>query len=186
MDYLNSDLLQFILAKADDIEFIVFLFVSIAAWIIKTNFIESIEKSKDIFINTYKDEINILNQINSLLILLSLEPENSKKSKKVFEILVKNIHILKYNNKYDFLNNIYKNYTNKEKINERLFIEFLRSIRQSIKEKNNIIEKHKKIYVDYNKHYLKFYLYKFVKSVFMIVLILVILYAIKYIFQFLI
>ena len=183
MDYINKEFLIFITEKVNNIEFMIFLIISIVSWVIKKNVTDRIEQSKEFFISSYNEDLSRLNEINSMLIFLSLEPENNKKSKKLFKLLVKNIHLIEFEDMNKFLNNIYENYHNGKPINERLYFKFLEKIGEIIKEKNKIIETHKQEYVYSNTHYIKFYSKKITLSLVWILSILALLYIVKYFVQ---
>ncbi len=178
-EVLFKNILIFINNKINDIEFILFLILSICSLIIKKYITDSIIQSENIFINTQKKDLNNLNKIYFSLVQLSLKPNSKYKSKKLYKVLLKNHCIIESKKDNDLLKNIYENYTTNKPLNEKLIFDYLREIQTKIKEINNIIRKNNSKYIEYNSKPIIFYLKKILFSLLLIIIIISILYFLR-------
>ena len=179
-EVLFKNILIFINNKINDIEFILFLILSICSLIIKKYITDSIIQSENIFINTQKKDLNNLNKIYFSLVQLSLKPNSKYKSKKLYKVLLKNHSIIESKKDNDLLKNIYENCTINKPLNEELIFDYLRQIQTKIKEINNIIKKNNYKYLEYNSKPIKFYSKKIFFSLSLIILTILILYGLRY------
>lgn len=179
-EVLFKNILIFINNKIDDVEFILFLILSICSLIIKKYIMDSIIQSENIFINTQKKDLNNLNKIYFSLVQLSLKPNSKYKSKKLYKVLLKSHCIIENKKDNDLLKNIYENYTTNKPLNEKLIFDYIREIQTKIKEINNIIKKNNSKYLEYNSKPIIFYFKKILFSVSLIIFTLLILYFLRF------
>lgn len=106
---LSNEILTFIDGKMNDIEFIVFLIISIFSLVIKKFITDSIAQSEKIFINTQKENLKKLNKIYFALVQLSLKPNSKFRSKKLYKLLLNNFYTMNTKEDTKLLESIYDN-----------------------------------------------------------------------------
>ncbi|MDU5326079.1 hypothetical protein [Campylobacter ureolyticus] len=179
---LSNEILTFIDGKMNDIEFIVFLIISIFSLVIKKFITDSIAQSEKIFINTQKENLKKLNKIYFALVQLSLKPNSKFRSKKLYKLLLNNFYTMNTKEDTKLLESIYDNYEKNKDLNEKMILEYTRKIQIKIKEINNIIDKNNSTYSEFQSNPIIFYFKKMLLAIFIVFLILIILYIFKYLF----
>ncbi|MCZ6160628.1 hypothetical protein [Campylobacter ureolyticus] len=166
----------------NDIEFIVFLIISIFSLVIKKFITDSIAQSEKIFINTQKENLKKLNKIYFALVQLSLKPNSKFRSKKLYKLLLNNFYTMNTKEDTKLLESIYDNCEKNKDLNEKMILEYTRKIQIKIKEINNIIDKNNSTYSEFQSNPIIFYFKKMLLAIFIVFLILIILYIFKYLF----
>ncbi|WP_143296736.1 hypothetical protein [Campylobacter ureolyticus] len=166
----------------NDIEFIVFLIISIFSLVIKKFITDSIAQSEKIFINTQKENLKKLNKIYFALVQLSLKPNSKFRSKKLYKLLLNNFYTMNTKEDTKLLESIYDNCEKNKDLNEKMILEYTRKIQIKIKEINNIIDKNNSTYSKFQSNPIIFYFKKMLLAIFIVFLILIILYIFKYLF----
>ncbi|MCZ6172738.1 hypothetical protein [Campylobacter ureolyticus] len=166
----------------NDIEFIVFLIISIFSLVIKKFITDSIAQSEKIFINTQKENLKKLNKIYFALVQLSLKPNSKFRSKKLYKLLLNNFYTMNTKEDTKLLESIYDNCEKNKDLNEKMILEYTRKIQIKIKEINNIIDKNNSTYSEFQSKPIIFYVKKIVSAIYIVFYILVILYALQYLF----
>lgn len=179
---LSNEILTFIDGKMNDIEFIVFLIISIFSLVIKKFITDSIAQSEKIFINTQKENLKKLNKIYFALVQLSLKPNSKFRSKKLYKLLLNNFYTMNTKEDTKLLESIYDNCEKNKDLNEKMILEYTRKIQIKIKEINNIIDKNNSTYSEFQSNPIIFYFKKMLLAIFIVFLILIILYIFKYLF----
>lgn len=179
---LSNEILTFIDGKMNDIEFIVFLIISIFSLVIKKFITDSIAQSEKIFINTQKENLKKLNKIYFALVQLSLKPNSKFRSKKLYKLLLNNFYTMNTKEDTKLLESIYDNCEKNKDLNEKMILEYTRKIQIKIKEINNIIDKNNSTYSEFQSKPIIFYVKKIVSAIYIVFYILVILYALQYLF----
>lgn len=115
MSWIDKNLFEeiFILinSKINDIEFIIFLILSIFSLVIKKHITDSIAQSEKIFLNTQKAKLKKLNKIYFSIVQLVLKPNSKSKTKKLYKLLLKNPYTIDSKKDNYLLENFYENYT---------------------------------------------------------------------------
>lgn len=179
---LSNEILTFIDGKMNDIEFIVFLIISIFSLVIKKFITDSIAQSEKIFINTQKENLKKLNKIYFALVQLSLKPNSKFRSKKLYKLLLNDFYTMNTKEDTKLLESIYDNCEKNKDLNEKMILEYTRKIQIKIKEINNIIDKNNSTYSEFQSNPIIFYFKKMLLAIFIVFLILIILYIFKYLF----
>ena len=179
---LSNEILTFIDGKMNDIEFIVFLIISIFSLVIKKFITDSIAQSEKIFINTQKENLKKLNKIYFALVQLSLKPNSKFRSKKLYKLLLNNFYTMNTKEDTKLLESIYDNCEKNKDLNEKMILEYTRKIQIKIKEINNIIDKNNSTYSEFQSNPIVFYIKKILLVICIVFSMLVFLYVLQYLF----
>lgn len=179
---LSNEILTFIDGKMNDIEFIVFLIISIFSLVIKKFITDSIVQSEKIFINTQKENLKKLNKIYFALVQLSLKPNSKFRSKKLYKLLLNNFYTMNTKEDTKLLESIYDNCEKNKDLNEKMILEYTRKIQIKIKEINNIIDKNNSTYSEFQSNPIMFYIKKILLVICIVFSMLVFLYVLQYLF----
>ncbi len=179
---LSNEILTFIDGKMNDIEFIVFLIISIFSLVIKKFITDSIAQSEKIFINTQKENLKKLNKIYFALVQLSLKPNSKFRSKKLYKLLLNNFYTMNTKEDTKLLESIYDNCEKNKDLNEKMILEYTRKIQIKIKEINNIIDKNNSTYSEFQSNPIMFYIKKILLVICIVFSMLVFLYVLQYLF----
>lgn len=179
---LSNEILTFIDGKMNDIEFIVFLIISIFSLVIKKFITDSIAKSEKIFINTQKENLKKLNKIYFALVQLSLKPNSKFRSKKLYKLLLNNFYTMNTKEDTKLLESIYDNCEKNKDLNEKMILEYTRKIQIKIKEINNIIDKNNSTYSEFQSNPIVFYIKKILLVIYIVFSMLVFLYVLQCLF----
>lgn len=179
---LSNEILTFIDGKMNDIEFIVFLIISIFSLVIKKFITDSIAQSEKIFINTQKENLKKLNKIYFALVQLSLKPNSKFRSKKLYKLLLNNFYTMNTKEDTKLLESIYDNCEKNKDLNEKMILEYTRKIQIKIKEINNIIDKNNSTYLEFQSNPIMFYIKKILLVVCIVFSMLVFLYVLQCLF----
>lgn len=176
---LSNEILTFIDGKMNDIEFIVFLIISIFSLVIKKFITDSIAQSEKIFINTQKENLKKLNKIYFALVQLSLKPNSKFRSKKLYKLLLNNFYTMNTKEDTKLLESIYDNCEKNKDLNEKMILEYTRKIQIKIKEINNIIDKNNSTYSEFQSNPIVFYIKKILLVIYIVFSMLVFLYFLQ-------
>ena len=179
---LSNEILTFIDGKMNDIEFIVFLIISIFSLVIKKFITDSIAQSEKIFINTQKENLKKLNKIYFALVQLSLKPNSKFRSKKLYKLLLNNFYTMNTKEDTKLLESIYDNCEKNKDLNEKIILEYTRKIQIKIKEINNIIDKNNSTYSEFQSNPIVFYIKKILLVIYIVFSMLVFLYVLQCLF----
>ncbi|WP_281529626.1 hypothetical protein [Campylobacter hominis] len=179
---LSNEILTFIDGKMNDIEFIVFLIISIFSLVIKKFITDSIAQSEKIFINTQKENLKKLNKIYFALVQLSLKPNSKFRSKKLYKLLLNNFYTMNTKEDTKLLESIYDNCEKNKDLNEKMILEYTRKIQIKIKEINNIIDKNNSTYSEFQSNPIMFYIKKILLVIYIVFSMLVFLYVLQCLF----
>ncbi|SUW85491.1 hypothetical protein [Campylobacter hominis] len=179
---LSNEILTFIDGKMNDIEFIVFLIISIFSLVIKKFITDSIAQSEKIFINTQKENLKKLNKIYFALVQLSLKPNSKFRSKKLYKLLLNNFYTMNTKEDTKLLESIYDNCEKNKDLNEKMILEYTRKIQIKIKEINNIIDKNNSTYSEFQSNPIVFYIKKILLVIYIVFSMLVFLYVLQCLF----
>lgn len=179
---LSNEILTFIDGKMNDIEFIVFLIISIFSLVIKKFITDSIAQSEKIFINTQKENLKKLNKIYFALVQLSLKPNSKFRSKKLYKLLLNNFYTMNTKEDTKLLESIYDNCEKNKDLNEKMILEYTRKIQIKIKEINNIIDKNNSTYSEFQSNPIMFYIKKILLVICIVFSMLVFLYVLQCLF----
>lgn len=179
---LSNEILTFIDGKMNDIEFIVFLIISIFSLVIKKFITDSIAQSEKIFINTQKENLKKLNKIYFALVQLSLKPNSKFRSKKLYKLLLNNFYTMNTKEDTKLLESIYDNCEKNKDLNEKMILEYTRKIQIKIKEINNIIDKNNSTYSEFQSNPIVFYIKKILLVIYIVFSMLVFLYFLQCLF----
>lgn len=179
---LSNEILTFIDGKMNDIEFIVFLIISIFSLVIKKFITDSIAQSEKIFINTQKENLKKLNKIYFALVQLSLKPNSKFRSKKLYKLLLNNFYTMNTKEDTKLLESIYDNCEKNKDLNEKMILEYTRKIQIKIKEINNIIDKNNSTYSEFQSNPIMFYIKKILLVICIVFSMLVFLYFLQCLF----
>lgn len=179
---LSNEILTFIDGKMNDIEFIVFLIISIFSLVIKKFITDSIAQSEKIFINTQKENLKKLNKIYFALVQLSLKPNSKFRSKKLYKLLLNNFYTMNTKEDTKLLESIYDNCEKNKDLNEKMILEYTRKIQIKIKEINNIIDKNNSTYSEFQSNPIVFYIKKILLVICIVFSMLVFLYVLQCLF----
>lgn len=179
---LSNEILTFIDGKMNDIEFIVFLIISIFSLVIKKFITDSIAQSEKIFINTQKENLKKLNKIYFALVQLSLKPNSKFRSKKLYKLLLNNFYTMNTKEDTKLLESIYDNCEKNKDLNEKMILEYTRKIQIKIKEINNVIDKNNSTYSEFQSNPIVFYIKKILLVIYIVFSMLVFLYVLQCLF----
>lgn len=179
---LSNEILTFIDGKMNDIEFIVFLIISIFSLVIKKFITDSIAQSEKIFINIQKENLKKLNKIYFALVQLSLKPNSKFRSKKLYKLLLNNFYTMNTKEDTKLLESIYDNCEKNKDLNEKMILEYTRKIQIKIKEINNIIDKNNSTYSEFQSNPIVFYIKKILLVIYIVFSMLVFLYVLQCLF----